>query len=83
MGYLDSKLAFKGGMKQFMREFYAENLHKVITVTSFQSALEKFSGLDLKMDFDRYILGVYGNEGTGSSKAKDEAESFHFEHQEN
>jgi hypothetical protein len=82
IAYLDSKVAFKGGMKKFMREYYAENLYKLITVSSFQAALESFSGLDLKMDFDRYILGVYGNEGSGETKAFDEAESFHHEHQE-
>lgn len=85
MAYLDHKLAEAGkpGMKDFMRGFYAENLHKLITVTTLQEALEKYSGLDLQEDFDRYVLGKYGPgkpDGASKSGSADEGAAMHQGH---
>jgi len=70
MAYMDYKLAQAGtpGLKQFMREFYGNYLHRLITVGTLQAELEKYSGLDLQEDFDRYVLGKYGPGAPDSAK---------------
>lgn len=83
IAYLDGKLAPAGGMKKFMRELFASRVHTLLTVGEFQSALEKFSGLDLQEDFDRYVLGKYGPGAPDKSSASESDESTLHNHSVN
>jgi hypothetical protein len=56
MAYLDYRLQNIGGLKAFLRGYFAAYKHTIITTEHFKNNLEFFSGLELDEDFDRYIL---------------------------
>ena len=57
MAYLDYQLQDKGGLKAFLRGYFAAYKHMVITQEHFKNNLEFFSGLDLTDAFNTYIWG--------------------------
>lgn len=57
MAYMDYKLQDMGGLKAFLRGYFAAYKHTVVTTEHFKNNLEFFSGLDLSEDFNTYILG--------------------------
>jgi hypothetical protein len=57
MGYLDYRLQDVGGLKAFLKAYFAAYKHQVITTEHFKNNLEFFSGLDLTSDFNTYIWG--------------------------
>lgn len=57
MGYLDWKLQNMGGLKAFLKGYFAAYKHTVITAEHFKNNLEFWSGLDLQDDFDRLVWG--------------------------
>ncbi len=58
MAYLDYRLQNSGGLKAFLRGYFASYKHTVITQEHFKNNLEFFSGLDLTDAFETYIWGV-------------------------
>lgn len=58
MAYLDYRLQDVGGLKVFLKGYFAAYKHTVITQEHFKNNLEFFSGLDLTEAFDTYIWGV-------------------------
>lgn len=62
MAYLDYQLQDKGGLKAFLRGYFAAYKHTVITQEHFKNNLEFFSGLDLTDAFNTYIWGENSEE---------------------
>jgi hypothetical protein len=58
MAYLDYRLQDVGGLKAFLRGYFASYNRTVITQEHFKNNLEFFSGLDLTEAFETYIWGV-------------------------
>ncbi len=58
MSFLDYQLQDKGGLKAFLRGYFATYKHTVITQEHFKNNLEFFSGLDLSEAFNTYIWGT-------------------------
>jgi hypothetical protein len=56
MAYLDYLLQDRGGLKAFLKGYFAAYKHTVITTDHFKNNLEFFAGLDLTEDFETYIL---------------------------
>ena len=54
---LDYRLQDMGGLKAFLKGYFAAYKHTVITTEHFKNNLEFFSGMDLSHDFDTYIYG--------------------------
>lgn len=65
--YLDYRLQDMGGLKAFLRGYFAAYKHTIVTTEHFKNNLEFFSGLDLSADFEQYIWGK--NSSNGSAKA--------------
>lgn len=57
MAYLDYRLQNIGGLKAFLRGYFAAYKHTVITTTHFKNNLEFFSGQDFSHEFETYIWG--------------------------
>lgn len=57
MGYLDWRLQDMGGLKAFLKGYFAAYKHQVITTEHFKNNLEFFSGLNLGSEFDTFVLG--------------------------
>jgi hypothetical protein len=57
MAFLDYQLQDRGGLKAFLRGYFAAYKHTVITQEHFKNNLEFFSGLDLTDAFTTYIWG--------------------------
>lgn len=58
MAYLDYRLQDVGGLKAYLKGYFAAYKHTVITQEHFKNNLEFFSGLNLTQDFGTYIWGV-------------------------
>jgi hypothetical protein len=58
MAYLDYRFQNIGGLKSFLRGYFAAYKHTVITQEHFKNNLEFFSGLDLTEAFQTYIWGT-------------------------
>ena len=58
MAYVDYRLQDMGGLKAFLRGYFATYNRTVITQEHFKNNLEFFSGLDLTEAFETYIWGV-------------------------
>lgn len=56
MAYLDYRLQDMGGLKAFLRGYFAAYKHTVITTEHFKNNLEFWSGINFEEDFNRYIL---------------------------
>lgn len=56
MAYLDYRLQDMGGLKSFLRGYFAAYKHTVITTEHFKNNLEFFLG-DLTAEFNTYIFG--------------------------
>lgn len=65
MSYLDYRLQDMGGLKAFLRGYFAAYKHTVITTEHFKNNLEFFSGLDLSHEFQTYIWGKNPEGGEG------------------
>lgn len=63
LAYLDYRLQDNGGLKAFLRGYFAAYKHTVITQEHFKNNLEFFSGLDLTEAFDTYIWGKNSQDG--------------------
>lgn len=70
MGYLDYRLQNVGGLKAFLRAYFAAYNHQVVTTEHFKNNLEFFSGLDLTEDFNTY---VWGEDRTEEKKSLEES----------
>ena len=46
-----------GGLKAFLRGYFAAYKHTIVTTEHFKNNLEFFSGLELDADFEQYIWG--------------------------
>lgn len=57
LAYLDYKLQNVGGLKAFLKGYFAAYKHTIVTTEHFKNNLEFFSGLDLTEDFNTYIWG--------------------------
>jgi hypothetical protein len=57
LAYIDYRLQDMGGLKAFLRGYFAAYKHTVVTTEHFKNNLEFFSGLDLSADFEQYIWG--------------------------
>lgn len=57
LAYIDYRLQNSGGLKAFLKGYFAAYKHTVVTTEHFKNNLELFSGLDLTEDFNTYILG--------------------------
>lgn len=68
MAYLDYRLQDMGGLKAFLRGYFATYKRTVITQEHFKNNLEFFSGLDLTEAFDTYIWGVNPEESLHSEE---------------
>ncbi len=68
MAYLDYRLQNIGGLKAFLRGYFAAYNHMVITEQHFKNNLEFFSGMDLTHEFDTYIWGTNTPDAEGLSK---------------
>ncbi len=44
-------------LKSFLREYYETTMFQTTTTESFKAKLERYSGMDLGADFDRYVYG--------------------------
>lgn len=62
MAYLDYRLQDQGGLKAFLKGYFAAYKHMVITQEHFKNNLEFFSGLDLTDAFNTYVWGENGPE---------------------
>jgi hypothetical protein len=58
MAYLDFRLQNVGGLKAFLKGYFAAYNHMVITQEHFKNNLEFFSGLDLTHEFETLIWGT-------------------------
>ena len=58
LAYLDYRFQNIGGLKAFLRGYFAAYKHTVITQEHFKNNLEFFSGLDLTEAFQTYIWGT-------------------------
>ena len=58
MAYLDYRLQDMGGMKAFLRGYFAAYKHTVITEQHFKNNLEFWSGMDFTHEFDTLIWGT-------------------------
>lgn len=56
MGYLDYRLQDMGGLKAFLKGYFAAYKHTVVTTEHFKNNLEFWSGIKFQDEFDRYIL---------------------------
>jgi hypothetical protein len=56
MAYLDYRLQDMGGLKAFLRGYFAAYKHTVINTEHFKNNLEFWSGINFEEDFNRYIL---------------------------
>lgn len=56
MAYLDYRLQDMGGLKAFLRGYFAAFKHTVVTTEHFKNNLEFWSGINFDEDFNRYIL---------------------------
>ncbi|MFL5785907.1 MAG: hypothetical protein ACJ76H_14915 [Bacteriovoracaceae bacterium] len=56
MAYLDYRLQDMGGLKAFLRGYFAAYKHTIWTTQHFKNNLEFFSGLNFDDEFNRYIL---------------------------
>lgn len=65
MAYLDYRLQDVGGLKAFLRGYFAAYKHTVITQEHFKNNLEFFMGADLTPEFETYIWGKNGQSGAG------------------
>lgn len=63
MAYMDYRLQDVGGLKAFLRGYFATYKHTVITTEHFKNNLEFFSGLDLTHEFTTYIWGKNPEDG--------------------
>ncbi len=68
MAYLDYRLQDMGGLKAFLKGYFASYKHTVITQEHFKNNLEFFSGLDLTDAFNTYIWGVNPEENFHSEE---------------
>jgi hypothetical protein len=68
MAYLDYRLQDVGGLKAFLRGYFATYKRTVVTTEHFKNNLEFFSGLDLSHEFNTLIWG------TNPSKAQESHE---------
>jgi hypothetical protein len=59
MAYLDWRLDQVGGLKAFLKGYFAAYKHQVITTEHFKNNLEFFSGLNLDEEFATYIYGEH------------------------
>ena len=66
MAYLDYRLQDKGGLKAFLKGYFAAYKHTVITQEHFKNNLEFFGGIDLSKEFQVLIWGT----DSASSKLK-------------
>lgn len=57
MGHLDFLLQNVGGLKAFLRGYFAAYNHTVVTTEHFKNNLEFFSGMNFDHEFDTYIYG--------------------------
>ena len=57
LAYLDWQLQDRGGLKAFLRGYFAAYKHQVVTTEHFKNNLEFFSGLELDDEFDTFVLG--------------------------
>jgi hypothetical protein len=57
MAFLDWRLQDIGGLKAFLKGYFAAYKHTVITTEHFKNNLQFFSGLNFEAEFDTYILG--------------------------
>ena len=57
MAYLDYRLQDIGGLKAFLKGYFAAYKHTVITQEHFKNNLEFFAGVDFTQDFETYIWG--------------------------
>lgn len=57
LAYLDYRLQDAGGLKAFLRGYFAAYKHTIVTTEHFKNNLEFFSGLDLTDEFNTYIWG--------------------------
>lgn len=53
--YVDHKLAAKGGLKLFLRDYYKKNVYQTVTIQGFLKELNDWSGMDFTKDFDQYL----------------------------
>jgi hypothetical protein len=58
MSYLDYRLQDVGGLKAFLRGYFAAYKRTVVTTEHFKNNLEFFSGLDLSHEFNTLIWGT-------------------------
>jgi hypothetical protein len=68
MGYLHQLLSPQKDFREFLGQFYRDNLFKTITTEQFQNSLESHYSLDLDHLFGTYI---YGRDGSGSRNEKE------------
>ncbi len=57
LAYIDYRLQDAGGLKAFLRGYFAAYKHTIVTTEHFKNNLEFFSGLDLTDEFNTYIWG--------------------------
>lgn len=57
LGYLDYRLQDVGGLKSFLKGYFATYKHTVVTTEHFKNNLEFFSGMNLTDDFNTYVWG--------------------------
>ncbi len=57
LAYLDYRLQDVGGLKAFLRGYFAAYNRTLVTTEHFKNNLEFFSGLDLTQEFEQYIWG--------------------------
>lgn len=65
MAHMDYRLQDMGGLKAFLRGYFAAYKHTVITTEHFKNNLEFFSGLNLDHEFHTYIWGKNPQGGEG------------------
>lgn len=59
LAYLDYRLQDAGGLKAFLKGYFAAYKHTLVTTEHFKNNLEFFSGLDLTDEFNTYIWGEH------------------------
>lgn len=58
LSWIGSRMQAKGqDLKAFLREYFGTHFYTTVTTGMFQSALEQYTGMDLKSDFTTYIYG--------------------------
>lgn len=58
LAYLDYRLEHLGGLKAFLRGYFAAYNQTLVTTLHFKNNLEFFSGINFDAEFDRYIWGA-------------------------